>query len=199
MDGALRSVNRVLLALIGLLLLALGLTLLLGGFDLVRQLGLPAGWPWSEPDDVLLAESERTRWRSESWWWSSVIAALAVLTALLLWWFLAVLRRRRLGEVVVDTGDGESALLRGRALSSVLEAEAASLPGVDRAAVRLTGRRTAPRAGVELLLSAHAEPGPVLGHLSDEALENARSSASLEALPAEVRLRAAAHPPQRVR
>lgn len=201
MDGTLRSVNRVLLALAGLLLLALGLALLAGGFDLPRQwnLAMPSGWPWTEPDDVLLSESDRTRWRSESWWWSSVIAALAVLVVLMLWWLLAGLRRRRLGEVLVESGDGEGALLRGRALSNVLEVEAASLPGVDSAAVRLTGRRTAPRACVELLLSAHAEPGPVLGRVTDEALENARTSASLDALPAEVRLSAAKHRPERVR
>ncbi|OEU88479.1 hypothetical protein DB35_19550 [Streptomyces abyssalis] len=200
MDRALRSCNRVLLALAGVLLLALGLALLAGGFDLARQwnLAMPSGWPWTEPDDVLLSRADRTQWRSESWWWSAVIAALALLVILLLWWLLVTLRRRRLGEVLVESGDGEGALLRGRALSNVLEAEAASLPGVDKAAVRLSGKRTSPRASVELLLSAHAEPGPVLGRVTDEALEHARTSASLDGLPAEVRLGAAKHRPERV-
>jgi hypothetical protein len=200
MDRALRSVNRVLLALAGLLLLALGLAALVGGFDLPRHwnFDMPSGWPWARPDDVLLSGSDRTKWRDESWWWPSVFAGLGLLVILLLWWLLAQLRRRRLGEVLVESGDGEGALLRGRALSNVLESEAASLPGVDKAAVRLTGRRTAPRASVELVLSAHAEPGPVLVRVSGEALENARSSASLEALPAEVRLRTVKHRPERV-
>lgn len=200
MDGVLRSVNRVLLALIGLLLLALGLTVLVAGFDLPRHwnFSLPSGWPWDGPDEVLLSDADRTRWRSESWWWPAVLGGLGLLVILLLWWLLAQLRRRRLGEVLVESGQGEGALLRGKALSNVLEAEAASLPGVDDAAVRLSGRRTAPRASVELLLAPHAEPGPVLGRVTGEALEHARASASLDGLPAELRLRTVKHRPERV-
>lgn len=200
MDGTLRSVNRVLLALAGVLLLALGLAALVGGLDLPRRLGfdMPSGWPWARPDDMVLTSADRTKWREDSWWWPSVFAVLGLLVALTAWWLVAQLRRRRLAEVLVESGDGEGALLRGRALSNVLEAEAAALPGVDRSAVRLTGRRTAPRASLELLLEPHAEPGPVLGRVSHEALENARASASLEGLPAEVRLRAVKHRPERV-
>lgn len=200
MDKGLRRVNRVLLALGGLLLLALGLAALAGGFDLARHLNFdfPSGWPWAKPDDVLLADADRTRWRTESWWWPAVLGGLALLVILLLWWLLAQLRRRRLGEVLVESGEGEGALLRGRALANVLEAEAASLAGVDKASVRLTGRRTSPRASVDLLLTAHAEPGPMLGRVTDEALEHARTSASLDELPAEVRLRTVKHRPERV-
>jgi hypothetical protein len=200
MDGILRTVNRVLLTLTGVLLLALGLTVLMGGFDLPRRwnFSLPSGWPWANSHDVLLSDVDRTRWRSEDWWWPTVIGALAILLILLVWWLVAQLRRRRLREVLVESGDGEGALLRGRALENVLEAEAASLPGVDRAAVRLTGRRSAPQAVVGVLLSAHASPGPVLGRFTDEALEQARESIALEQLPAEVRLQAAKHRPERV-
>ncbi|SCK22182.1 alkaline shock response membrane anchor protein AmaP [Streptomyces sp. WMMB 322] len=200
MDGVLRSVNRVLLGLAGLLLLALGLAVLVGGFDLPRHwhFGLPSGWPWSRPDDVLLSGADRTQWRGESWWWPAVLGGLSLLVLLLVWWLLGQLRKRRLGEVLVESGEGEAALLRGRALSNVLEAEAAALPGVDKAAVRLSGRRTAPRASVELLLAAHAEPGPVLGRVTGEALEHARTSASLDSLPAEVRLRTVKHRAEKV-
>jgi hypothetical protein len=51
---------------------------------------------------------------------------------------------------------------------------------------------------VGVLLSAHASPGPVLGRFTDEALEQARESIALEQLPAEVRLQAAKHRPERV-
>lgn len=200
MGATLRAVNRVLLALTGVLLLALGLTALFGGFDLPQRLNvsMPSGWPWTTPQDVVLPDADRTRWRSEGWWWPTVLAVLGALVLLLLWWLLAQLRRHRLGEVLVESGDGEGALLRGKALENVIESEAASLPGVDRATVRLAGRRTAPRASVSLMLSAHAAPGPVLGRLTDEALEHARESVALEALPAEVRLRATKHRPERV-
>jgi hypothetical protein len=200
MGVILRVVNRVLLAVTGVLLLALGLAALVGGFDLPRRwnFSLPSDWPWTGPDDVLLSDSDRTQWRSESWWWPLVLGVLAVLVILMLWWLLSQLRRRRLREVLIESGDGEGALLRGPALENVLEAETSALPGVDKAAVRLTGRRSAPQAVVSVLLKPHAAPGAVLNRLTDEALEHARESVALEQLPAEVRLRAAKHRPERV-
>ena len=198
--GMLRTVNRVLLALTGVLLLALGLVVLAGGLDLQRRWGydLGAGRAWAGPEDVLLTRADRTRFRDESWWWPVLIAGLAVMVLLLLWWFLAQLRRRRLGEVLVESGDGEGALLRGRALADVLAAEAESLPGVNRVRTRLLGRRTAPRFRVNVQLAPHAEPAAAVARLHAEAIENARASAGLEVLPAEVRLRGRRHRAERV-
>lgn len=187
-----RTANRVLLGLAGVLLLGAGGLVLLGG------LGLPVGCPWSRADSVLLPAHRRTRWTDQGWWWPVVIAALAVLVLLMLWWLLAQLRRRRLNEILVDTGDGEGALLRGRALEGVLTAETESLGGVDRAGVLLTGRRTEPRVHAVLALAPHADPGTVVLRLSDETVAHARTSAGLDHLPAEVRLRAVKHRAERV-
>ncbi|MEU7045137.1 alkaline shock response membrane anchor protein AmaP [Streptomyces varsoviensis] len=196
----LRTVNRVLLGLVGLVLVALGAAVLLGGLDLPRRWGfsLPSAWPWSAPHDVLLSDADRTKWRSAGWWWPVVIAVLAVLVLLCLWWLLAQLRRRRLRELLVDSGDGEGALLRGRALEDALAAEAEDLDGVDRAHVMLRGRRTSPRTRVGLVLQPHAQPAVALDRLRTEALEHARVSAGLDSLPAEVRLRALRHRARRV-
>ncbi|MEV0265555.1 alkaline shock response membrane anchor protein AmaP [Streptomyces sp. NPDC050617] len=196
----LRTVNRVLIGLVGLVLVALGAAVLIGGLDLPRRWGfwLPSAWPWSGPHDVLLSDADRTKWRSDGWWWPVVIAVLAVLVLLCLWWLLAQLRRRRLRELLVDSGDGEGARLRGRALEDALAAEAEDLDGVDRAHVTLRGRRTAPHARVGLVLEAHAEPAVALDRLRTEALEHARASAGLDRLPAEVRLRAVRHRARRV-
>lgn len=196
----LRIVNRILLGLVGLGLLVLGLSVLAGGADLQRRWGfdLGSGWPWSGPDDVLLTNGRRTAFLAEDWWWPTLIAGLAALLVLLLWWLLAQLRRRRLRAVLVDSGDGEGALLRGRALENVFAAEAETVDGVERARVRLCGRRTAPRARVALLLAPHADPGPAVEQLRTEVLEHARASAGLESLPSEVRLRAVRHRAERV-
>ncbi|GHJ20049.1 alkaline shock response membrane anchor protein AmaP [Streptomyces albus] len=196
----LRTVNRVLTALIGLVLLALGLAVLFAAAGLPRRwdLSMPSGWPWTRPGDVVLTDADRIRWTGEGWWWPVVIAALAVLALLSLWWLLAQLRRHRLGEVLVDSGDGEGARLRGGALEDVVEAEAEAQPGVDRARVTLTGRRRSPRARVGLVLAPHAQPGPVAHRLRGEALHHAATSAGLDALPAEVRMRAARHRAERV-
>ncbi|MEV5611404.1 alkaline shock response membrane anchor protein AmaP [Streptomyces sp. NPDC052225] len=194
MSGVLKTVNRIVLGLLGLVLV-LG-----GGSVLAVGLGVnpPSWWIHDGPHDVLLSEADRDRWRGDGWWWPTVIAVLAVVVLLALWWFVAQFRRRRLTEVLVDTGDGEGALLRGRALESVLVSGAESLDGVARAAVALTGRRSAPEARVSLTLESHAAPGEALTLLSDDALTEAKNSAGLATLPAEVRLRAVKHRAERV-
>lgn len=194
----LKTVNRVLLGLLGLGLFALGGGVLLGGLDLRRRwdVGMPGWWPFRGPDDVALGTEGRTRWREEDWWWPTVIAVLAVLLALLLWWLLAQ-RRHRLGQVLVDSEDGATARLDGRTLEDVIEEEAQALDGVSRAHVRLTGRPTAPTARVRLLLEPHADPAGTLGRLSRETLAHARDSAGLDSLPSKVRLREARHRAQR--
>ncbi|MEU2241906.1 alkaline shock response membrane anchor protein AmaP [Streptomyces sp. NPDC018338] len=194
MTVVLRRVNRVLLGLAGLLLVLGGGAVLAAALDL----SVPSWWPWSGPDDVLLSAADRQRWRDEGWWWPVVIAALGIIVLLALWWLLVQFRRARLREVLVDTGDGEAAVLRGRALEAVLEAEATAQDGVARAKVSLTGRRAAPRTRVALLLEPYAAPGEALSILGTEALAHARTSAGLPALPTEARLRAVKHRARRV-
>ncbi|MEU1184813.1 alkaline shock response membrane anchor protein AmaP [Streptomyces sp. NPDC005820] len=188
------TVNRVLLGLVGLVLLAVG------GAVLAVGLGVspPSWWIHDGPHDVLLSTAERTKWRDETWWWPTVIAVLAVLVLLALWWLTSVLRRRRLAEVLVDTGDGAGALLRGRALQSVLASDAGNLEGVAHAEVHLTGRRDAPETRVRLRLEPHVDPGTALNDLATQSLAHARDSAALKRLPADVRLRAAKHKAARV-
>ncbi|MEU8590641.1 alkaline shock response membrane anchor protein AmaP [Streptomyces sp. NPDC048664] len=189
-----RIVNRVLIGLVGLILIALGGAVLAVGLG-VRP---PSWWIHQGPHDVLLDQAERTRWRDRSWWWPAVIASLAVLVLLALWWLAAVLRRGRLKEVVVDTGDGEAALLRGRALEDALAEEAGRTDGVAWAQAWLTGRRGAPRARIRLGVAPHLDPADALHHLTTRALAHARASAALHRLPTEVRLRAVRHRPERV-
>ncbi|MFI8168710.1 alkaline shock response membrane anchor protein AmaP [Streptomyces sp. NPDC085931] len=190
----LRGVNRIFLGLVGLVLLVLGGSVLAVGLGAP----VPSWWIHDSEHDVLLSDAERTRWRAEGWWWPVVIAVLAALLLLALWWLVAGLRRRRLAEVLVDTGDGEGALLRGRALEQVLTQEAERIDGVDRSRARLTGRRTAPEAHVRLALEPHVDPGTALTDFTTGALHHARTSAGLVSLPAEVRLRAVRHGAERV-
>ncbi len=190
----LRRVNRVLLGLAGLLLVIGGGGVLAAALDL----SVPSWWPWSGPSDVLFSAADRQRWRDEGWWWPVVIAALGLLVLLALWWLLVQFRRARLAEVLVDSGDGEAAVLRGRALEGVLEADATAQEGVAKARVALTGRRTAPRTRVALQLEPYASPGDALATLGTRALAHARTSTGMAALPTEARLRAVKHRAKRV-
>lgn len=188
------TVNRVLLGLVGLLLLAVG------GAVLAVGLGAPPPhwWLHTGPHDVLLSAAERTRWRDARWWWPTVIAALALLALLALWWLTAILHRRRLTEVLVDTGDGEGALLRGKALETALAADAALQQGVSHTETLLTGRRTTPAVRAWLRLEPDVDPGAALRDFTDQSLTHARESAGLASLPAEVRLGAVKHRAERV-
>ncbi|MGV9904857.1 alkaline shock response membrane anchor protein AmaP [Streptomyces sp. NPDC003388] len=187
-------VNRVLLFLLGLLLLAGGGSVLAVGLG-VRT---PRRWLHAGPHDDLLSAAERTRWRDAGWWWPAVIGGLAVLVLLALWWLAANLRRRRLAEVLVDTGDGEGALLRGPALASAVTEDAGRQPGVAHAEAVLTGRRTRPAVRAGLRLEPAADPAGALSEFTAGPLTRARESAGLASLRAEVRLRAVRHRAERV-
>jgi hypothetical protein len=193
-NGVLRGVNRILLALVGLILLVAGGSVLAVGLGASP----PSWWVYGSRHDVLLTHAQRTRWRADGWWWPVVVAVLAVLVLLALWWLAAVLRRRHLAEVSVDTGDGEEALLRGGALEEVFAEQTSRLDGVARARVRLRGRRTAPASRLRLLLEPHVDPGTTLQDIATGPLAHARDSAGLTALPTDVRIRAVKHRAERV-
>ncbi|MCI0384620.1 alkaline shock response membrane anchor protein AmaP [Streptomyces sp. CNQ085] len=186
--------NRILLGLLGLALLVLGLAALLGGLDLQRRWGFDLPWnpPWDGPDEVLLGRGEPAWWREADWWrWLLAIGVPAAVLLLALWWLSAQLWRQRPDTVLVDSGDGYGALVRTRTLEDAVAEETGTLPGAERARVRLGRRRSGVRARVALAVAAHAGPAEILQRLRDEALEHARDSAGLDELTAEVRLRPA--------
>jgi hypothetical protein len=193
-------VNRVLFGLIGLVLLVVGLSVLVGSLDLQRRWNftMPHWWPFTGPKDVLLTARDRTRYRSDGWWWPVVIAVLAVLALGSLWWLLAQARTRRLRQLRIDSRDGSSALLRGRAVEQALTAESQAYDGVEWAGARLVTRHGNPEARLVLGLEPFANPREVVDGLDADVLTHARTSAGLDELPAEARLRAVRHRARRV-
>lgn len=170
---SLGTVNRILLALLGLALLAAGASL------------LSASWPFGGRHEPLLTPHGRA-WPAP--WWA-VLAGLGVCVLLALWWLLSQPRRARLAAVLVDTGDGAFAVLRGRALEEAVAADVQeAVAGVARCRVTLRGRRGAPALRVALELEPHAVPADVLAALAGPVLGRARTSAALAALPTEARL-----------
>jgi hypothetical protein len=192
--------NRILLALTGLVLLGGGLLILAAGVDIYRRWHLtpPTGWPLTTPDDILLSSADRARWSNQGWWWPAVIATLALITLLALWWLIAQLRRHHPGGIQVGGAPPQEGVeLRDRALSDAIAAEASRLPGVQRADARITGRSARPRTHLALTLTPHGSPGPVLHALCEGPLRNARQTTGSTRLPTDVRLRVAGHRPRR--
>lgn len=175
--------NRVLLALLGAALLAAGVAV------------LTASWPLGGRHEPLLAADARSG--PQPWW--VVLAGLGACVLLALWWLLSQLRRARLAAVLVDTGDGAFAVLRGRALEEAVAADVGeAVQGVARCRVTLRGRRGAPALRVALELEPHAVPADVLAALAGPVLGRARASAALQALPTEARLHVTPHRARRV-
>ncbi|MER6777185.1 MULTISPECIES: alkaline shock response membrane anchor protein AmaP [unclassified Streptomyces] len=187
------TVNRILLGIIGAVLLGAGVAVLTAP----RPLG-------GRHEPLLSAATRQRYWHAEGWWWWAVVAGLGVCVVLALWWLLAQLRRSRLPAVLVDTGDGAFAVLRGRALEEAVAAEAGALDGVARCRVALRGkqgrrsRRAGPKLRMELELEPHAVPADALAGLAGPVLGHARRSAGLPELPAEVRFRITSHRARRV-
>ncbi|MER5871253.1 alkaline shock response membrane anchor protein AmaP [Streptomyces sp. NPDC002044] len=180
-------VNRIVLAVLGLVLTAAGAAVLTGA------------WPFGGREAPLLSAATRQRYgHGEGWYWWAVAAGLGLCVVLALWWLLAQLRRSRLRAVAVDTGDGAFAVLRGRALEEAVAAEAGALDGVAGCRVALRGRRGSPALRVALELEPHAVPADALAALAGPVLTHARTSAGLPALPAEARLKVTSHRARRV-
>ncbi|MFB6676374.1 alkaline shock response membrane anchor protein AmaP [Streptomyces sp. NPDC056390] len=195
------TLNRLLMALSGLVLLGGGLLILTAGLDLYRRLHLaaPAGWPLTTPHDVLLSNADRIGWSDQGWWWwPAVIASLILAAVFALLWLLAQLRRRRPGSVHLGgTPPPESIELRGRALSDAVTAEARALPGVEQASAHVTGRAARPCLQVALTLTDHGTPAPVLQALSHGPVAHARDCTGLTHLPTQARLNVGKHKARR--
>ncbi|MFE1410917.1 alkaline shock response membrane anchor protein AmaP [Streptomyces sp. NPDC085524] len=179
-------VNRILLAVAGAVLLAVGVVLLTGS------------WPLHGRHAPLLTAADRARYGQAGGWWWAVLAGLAVCVLLALWWLLSQLRRARLAAVEVDTGDGAFAVLRGRALEEAVAAEVGALDGVARCKASLRGRRGSPALRLAMELEPHAVPADALSALAGPVMTHARTSAGLPELPAEARLKVTSHRAQRV-
>ncbi|MFB9580890.1 alkaline shock response membrane anchor protein AmaP [Streptomyces goshikiensis] len=194
------ALNRSLLAVAGLVLLGGGLLILFAGLDIYRRQDLnpPADWPLTTPDDVLLDSADRAHWSSQGWWWPAVIAALALAALLALWWLVDQLRRRRPGALPVGgTSPQEGVELSGRTLSDAIAAEAGALPGVEHAAVHITGRPAHPRTRVKLTLAPQGTPGATLDALCEGPLATAGRSTGSPPTRTEIRLQVARHKPHR--
>ncbi|MGW3245573.1 alkaline shock response membrane anchor protein AmaP [Streptomyces sp. NPDC001070] len=194
--------NRLLLAISGLVLLGGGLLILTAGLDFYRRLHLvpPADWPLTTHNDVLLSDADRIRWSDQGWWWwPAVIAGLTLATVLAALWLLTQVRRHRPGSVHLGgTPPPEGVDLRGSALSDAVSAEAGALTDVEHASAHITGRPAHPRLHVALTLTDHGAPAPVLQALCHGPVAKARDCTGLTDLPTRARFDVGRHQARRV-
>jgi hypothetical protein len=188
------TVNRVLLALTGAVLLAGGGRLALTAAPVERH--LPGWWPRPGDGTMLLDPATLTGLRGHGWWTPVVVAGTASALLLCLAWFLAQPRpggHRRLPLA------GPPLTLRSRALADAVARRAEAVPGVARAHVRLCAGPKRSRARVHVALEPGAAPGPVLRLLTRGALDEARDSLAPHTLETHVRVGLRSRHPRRTR
>lgn len=192
------TTNRVLLALIGLVMLGGGLVVLAGGADIYRRWDLtpPAGWPLTTPQSVLIPQADQTRWSNGSWWWPTVIAGLALLMLLALLWLLSQTPLLRNRNLPLSQTPQPGVAVRDDVLADALTTDLDLLPGTSHANASVQGPADHPRARIRLTLQPGTSPEHVLKDAGD-AVERARRSADWEELSTHIHLDVARHSARR--
>lgn len=176
--------NRVLLAFIGLLLVALGL----GGL-------LAAGGVFGDVfQHRRLLDNPFSRYFGEngSWLWPTIAAAAFVIMLLALIWLLQILfGTDRAGDITVPTlnHDGSEPQVGGRtrlraaALTQALSQEIATYHGVSSARARVLGDRLEPSLAIDVTTSRRADVAYLVQRIEREALTHARQALEKPHLP----------------
>jgi hypothetical protein len=178
MSSRVNGVNRTVLGLLGLVLLAaggLGLALSFGAFENSGQPLLPQGM--------------RDYARHQAWFWWAVAAACLVIALLGLRWLLAQLATDRVGRIDLTTDDRDGlTTLHGSALTDAVEAEVENLRGVVGASADLLDRRGR-RLAVTVDLAEYADIAEVRDLLEDRVVAHARQAVDDPGLPVDVEFR----------
>lgn len=175
-DGA----NRALLTLLGLLLLAAGvsgLALSLGGFGAQRA---------SAP----IVPTQLRSFADDTWWFWWVVAAGCLLLALMgLRWLIAQLQTDRVSrlDLTTDERDGVTTVHAG-AVTHAVESEARTIRGVTDASAHLRGQ-TRHRLHLAMDLSDYADIAAVRNQVQDTLVPHLRQALGDPDLPVQVELR----------
>ena len=180
MPSVVDRVNRTLLALLGLLLLAVGVLVLLLGFGVFGT---------GRAEQTVLTDDESTFITDNPWFWWAVAAVCVVVALLCLRWLLGQLSTSRVPELEVepDHSDGRTMLQAG-AIAGAVEDEVRSYPGVADAALRLQGTRGDHRHLLTVALDERADVDAVRRALTAETVPHLRQALDFEDPQIDIRL-----------
>lgn len=181
MSSRVNGLNRSLLTLLGLLLLAAG------GLGLAYSFGA-----FGDGQHPLVPEGMRAFAADQPWSWWAVAGVCLLIALLALVWLLAQLRTDRVGSVDLTTDDRDGlTTLNGGAFTDAVETETKQLRGVVGASAHLRDRR-----GRRLLLGVdlaeYADIAEVRSAVEDRVITHARQAIDDPELPVDVELRPSA-------
>lgn len=172
--GTIRT-NRLVIALIGLILLVCGVGAALLGF---RVFGADRGeQPVLDPTVADFAERN-------DWFWLVVAVVALVVAYLCLRWLLAQGKSNRLGALSIgeDTSEG-STTVPASAFTGAVEREIEDIRGVQRASAHLSGSSTDPQLSVRIGLDGRVPTREVHRQVIDVVLRDARAVLATDSLP----------------
>jgi hypothetical protein len=182
-------INRVVLTVLGLLLLAAG--------GLGLALGVGAFGVWRANDPVLPQEVSSFP-SGRPWFWWAVAGLLLLIALLALLWLLVQLRTDRTTRLdrTTNAGDGYTTIHAG-ALTHAVEDEALAITGVSSASANVQEHH-GQRVFLRVELAESADVGEVRTRLEDEVVAHLREGVGDQQFPVTIELRpGATRAPQR--
>lgn len=189
MSSSADVLNRVVLTVLGLLLLAAG------GLGLALSVGVFGAWRATYP---VLPQEVSTFPDSRPWFWWTVAGVLLLTSVLALRWLIAQLRTDRTTRLdrTTNARDGYTTL-HASALTHAVEDEALGITGVTSATANVLERR-GQRVFLRVGLADSADIGAVRGRLENEVVAHLRAGVGDARFPVTIELRpGASRTPQR--
>lgn len=180
MTARVSAVNRTVLTLLGLLLVAVG------GLGLALSAGLLGADRASQP----VVPQALSDLAADSWWfWPAAGLACLLVAVLGFRWLAAQLQVDRVAEMDLTRDPREGmTVLDGGAIAAAVTAEASELPGVSGATAHLRDRR-GPAMDLRVDLDARADVASVRDRLESEVVPHLRQALDSPDLPIVIELR----------
>ena len=188
MSGRANVINRIALAVLGLLLVAAG------GLGLALSAGVFGAWRATYP---VLAPEVSTFPDGHPWFWWAVAGALLLIAVLALLWLLAQLKTDRTSRLdrTTNARDGYTTL-HARALTDAIEDEALGITGVTGASANVH-EHGGQHVFLRVDLADSANIAEVRTRLEDEVVAHLREGVGDPGFPVTIQLRPAASTTQR--
>ncbi|MFN7151669.1 MAG: alkaline shock response membrane anchor protein AmaP [Microthrixaceae bacterium] len=183
MSSRANVINRVVLTVLGLLLIATG------GLGLALSAGAFGAWRTTSP---VLSQEVSTFPDGRPWVWWAVAGVLLLIAVLALLWLLTQLTTDRTTRLDLTTNakDGYTTL-HTSALTHAVEDEARGITGVTGVSANVRARH-GEHAFLRVELADSADLGEVRGRLEDEVVAHLREGVDNPLFPVSIELRPAA-------
>ncbi|KWX05460.1 hypothetical protein TH66_01815 [Carbonactinospora thermoautotrophica] len=175
--------NRTVLVLIGLVLLAAGAVALARGLAVFPSV-------LGRPDAPLLTPALARYPADHAWFWPAVAAGSIILTLLSLRWLLTQTRTGAIKRLSLepDHARGVTVLPADAAADAVTD-DIATYPGVDRVKAVLVGPPSAPWLRLSVDVEDRADLDTLRSRIEGDALAHLRTALELDTIPTVLRLR----------